>query len=85
MSAHDRVDRDAFPLTLDVLAAMAGVPRADVLLVGRALEEDGAIRYARGQLTVIDRARLERLACSCYHVIAAALAPPPARRLRATR
>ena len=35
-------------------------------LVRGALQRLGAIHYGRGCVTVLDRASLERAACSCY-------------------
>jgi hypothetical protein len=29
----------------------------------------GVIRYARGEITVLDRPRLEELVCECYSVV----------------
>ena len=35
------------------------------------LQKLGVIRYARGQITVIDRPKLETLSCECYAVVKA--------------
>jgi CRP-like cAMP-binding protein len=39
------------------------------MLTGARLKELGIIRYARGQITVLDRAQLEQLCCECYSVV----------------
>jgi hypothetical protein len=33
------------------------------------LQSAGLIRYSRGRITVLDRARLEDAACECYQII----------------
>ena len=33
------------------------------------LQQAGLIRYARGHITVLDRAGLEQRACECYAVV----------------
>ncbi len=33
------------------------------------LQKLGIIRYARGQITVLERAQLEHLSCECYAVV----------------
>lgn len=33
------------------------------------LQKLGVIRDARGQITVLDRAKLEQLSCECYRVV----------------
>jgi hypothetical protein len=48
---------------------MMGVRRASVSEVAAQLQRDGVIRYARGVITVVDRAGLEGVSCSCYRII----------------
>lgn len=57
---------DTFPLTHDFLANMLDVRRATITLTASALQHAGVIRYARGQVTVIDRPGLEAVARECY-------------------
>jgi hypothetical protein len=33
------------------------------------LQESGAIRYSRGHITILDRAKLEQCTCECYAVV----------------
>jgi CRP-like cAMP-binding protein len=66
---HDDVDNDAFLLTQEYLAMMLGVTRPSVSAAASALQQAGLIRYSRGLITVVDRAGLERAACSCYGLI----------------
>ena len=69
LSTHDRVAGDTFPLTQDFLALMLGVRRAGVSVAQHKLQQDGLIAYSRGQVTILDRAALEVVACECYEVI----------------
>jgi CRP-like cAMP-binding protein len=62
----DRVGRDEFPLTHEVLATMLGVRRAGVSIAAAALQDAGFISYSRGRFTVVNRAGLETAACECY-------------------
>jgi CRP-like cAMP-binding protein len=71
LMAHDRVGEDRFTLTQAFLGQMLGVQRATVSLAAQALHALGVIRYARGHVTVTDRAGLEAAACGCYGVITA--------------
>jgi Mn-dependent DtxR family transcriptional regulator len=61
-----RVPADTFALTQDSLAQMLGVRRATVGDICARLQDAGIIRYSRGTMTVLDRARLEGAACECY-------------------
>jgi Mn-dependent DtxR family transcriptional regulator len=50
---------------------MLGVSRPSVALSAAALHKAGLIRYHRGEMTISDRAGLEKAACECYVVIRA--------------
>ena len=71
LMTHDRVGRDTFVLTQQFLADMLGVQRATVGPVLRLLRRAGLLTYVRGHLHLLDRARLEALACPCYALIKA--------------
>ena len=68
LMTHDRMQEDEFLLTQEFLAMMLGVQRTGVTLAAGALQRTGLITYARGKVTVIDRAGLTRRACECYGV-----------------
>jgi len=70
MSA-DRVGRNKFDLTQSFLAEMLGVRRPGVTVAMGVLERAGLIAHARGNITVIDRAGLEKVSCECYRTIRA--------------
>ncbi len=66
LMASDRVDSNVLPLTQEFLAAMLGVRRSGVSEAAAELQRSGLIRYRRGEITIIDRAGLEKTACECY-------------------
>lgn len=71
--AHDNALSDTFPLTHEFLAMMLGVQRAGVSIAANLLKRAGLVEYARGRVTVMDRAGLEDAACECYGTIRAEL------------
>jgi len=68
LMSHDRCGSDTFHLTHEFIAYMLGVRRVGITQAAEALQQQGLIAYRRGEITIIDRARLEALACSCYEV-----------------
>jgi CRP-like cAMP-binding protein len=69
LMTHDRVDGDELPMTHEFLSTMLGVRRAGVSVAASILQKAGVIGYARGQVTVLDRAGLEAAACECYGAV----------------
>src|SRR5258706_19754 len=64
--AHDRVGKDAFPLTQEFAAMMLGTSRPTVTVVAGALQKAGLIKYHRGRVAVLNRRNLEAASCECY-------------------
>jgi hypothetical protein len=58
--AHDRLDDDVLPLTQEFLSLMVGVRRIGVTEAIQALERQGLIRHARGQIVMQNRKGMER-------------------------
>jgi hypothetical protein len=56
-------------MTQESIANMLGVRREGVAHAAGKLQRAGAIRYARGHITVLDREELERHACECYEAV----------------
>jgi CRP-like cAMP-binding protein len=69
LMTRDRVREDTFPLTQEFLAQMLGVRRPSVSIAAGILAKAGLISYVRGQITILDRAGLERSCCECYGII----------------
>jgi CRP-like cAMP-binding protein len=69
LMTHDRVFTNEFKLTHEFLGLMLGVSRPSVTVVAKQLQQEGLITYHRGQVTVLDRRRLEAGACECYGIV----------------
>jgi CRP-like cAMP-binding protein len=65
----DRLESNELRVTQELIANMIGVRREGVTEAAGRLQKLGVIRYARGKITVLDRARLEALSCECYAVV----------------
>jgi hypothetical protein len=48
---------------------MLGTRRASVTVAASALQKAGLILYSRGNVTIVNREKLEQTACNCYKVI----------------
>ncbi|HUO01538.1 MAG TPA: Crp/Fnr family transcriptional regulator [Rhizomicrobium sp.] len=68
LMAHDRLNTDAVPLTHEFLAVMLGVRRAGVTVALHSFERRGLISTRRGQLTLVDRPGIEKVAGSFYGI-----------------
>ena len=53
-------------MTQEALAHLLGVRREGVTAAALKLQTAGVIRYSRGHIAVLDRARLEHHTCECY-------------------
>lgn len=65
----DRLSGPHLKMTQELIADMLGVRREGVTTAAGKLQKLGVIRYRRGQITVIDRPKLEQLSCECYSVV----------------
>jgi CRP-like cAMP-binding protein len=65
----DSVGANQLGLTQEFLAQMLGVRRASVSTAAETLKRAGLIRYSRGKISILDRARLEAVSCECYLVV----------------
>jgi CRP-like cAMP-binding protein len=65
----DRLDGDQLVMTQELISNMLGVRREGVTDAALKLQKAGVIAYARGRITVLDRAKLEGLSCECYAVV----------------
>jgi CRP-like cAMP-binding protein len=69
---QDRVG-SVFTITQDFLGQLLGVRRSTVSVSAGLLQHDGAIRYTRGRVTIVDRELLEMMSCECYATITSEL------------
>ena len=67
----DRLQGPELVMTQELIANMLGVRREGVTEAAGNLQKAALIRYARGRITVLDRAGLEQRTCECYAVVKA--------------
>ena len=65
----DRLASNQLNMTQELIANMLGVRREGVTEAAGKLQKLDVIRYSRGQITVLNRPRLESLCCECYAVV----------------
>jgi len=65
----DQLPGDTLEMTQGLIADMLGVRREGVSEAASALQDAQLISYRRGQITVLDRAGVEKRACECYRVV----------------
>ena len=65
----DRMPGDEVLATHEAIAHMLGVRREGVTEAAHRLQLAGLVRYARGRITVLDRAALLQRSCECYAVV----------------
>ena len=56
-------------LTHEYLSFMLGVRRATVTEILQLLQDDGLIKNGRGEITILDRPRMEAACCECYRQV----------------
>jgi CRP-like cAMP-binding protein len=66
LMSQDRMGGASFLLTQEFLSHMLGSRRASVTIAAGVLHKRGLITYRRGQVTIENRAGLEKAACECY-------------------
>jgi CRP-like cAMP-binding protein len=65
----DRMQNNELVMTQELIANMLGVRREGVTEAALKLQQAGLIKYARGRITVLERAGLEQRTCECYAVV----------------
>jgi CRP-like cAMP-binding protein len=77
LEAADRLESGVLPIlaTQEYVAQRLGVRRTTVTLLASKLQDAGAIRWGRSRVEIVDRARLESMACSCYASLRERIAP----------
>lgn len=69
LMVQDRTQTNQLEITQEFLAEMLGSKRTTVTVVAGELQRDGLIEYTRGKIRILDRAKLENAACSCYKIL----------------
>ena len=67
--SDDRIASHQLPLPRDLLAKMLGRNHSGVSIAASTLEKAGLITYNGAELAILDRERLESVACSCYWIV----------------
>ncbi|MEO8001851.1 MAG: Crp/Fnr family transcriptional regulator [Arenimonas sp.] len=65
----DRLPSNRLTMTQELISNMLGVRREGVTDAAGKLQKLHVIEYTRGEITVLDRAKLESLSCECYAVV----------------
>lgn len=65
----DRIENNQLPLPRELLAKLLGRSNSGVSIAASSLDNAGLITYNGAELVIVDRERLESVACSCYWVV----------------
>ena len=65
----DLLHSNEIEMSHQALARLLGVRRESITVAAHRLQLDGIIRYSRGRIEIVDRARLEERACECHAVL----------------
>ena len=68
MSA-DRIGTHSLALTHELLSQMLGTRRSSVTVAAGMFQKAGIISHSRGDVKILDRAKLEETACECYELM----------------
>ncbi|HYV11062.1 MAG TPA: Crp/Fnr family transcriptional regulator [Pyrinomonadaceae bacterium] len=66
---QERANTETLNFTQENISNALGVPRTAVTMAARNLQSAGLIRYSRGHIVIVDRARLETNSCECYRIL----------------
>lgn len=66
----DRLDSEVVEITQERIAQHLGVRRAGITVLAHELQLLRVISYTRGNMRIVDRSRLEKVACECYSALA---------------
>ena len=69
LTTRDRIERDEFPCTHELLAGLLGASRSKVTVTLEALQQAGMIIHRRGSIRILDPDALEAMTCGCYTTI----------------
>ena len=69
LMSRERIGSDELPLTQEFLSHMLGTRRSSVSVAASMLQKAGMITYTRGNVTILDKSKLEDASCDCYEII----------------
>jgi CRP-like cAMP-binding protein len=69
LTGVDRMRSNEVVATQEGIASLLGVRREGVTEAASSLQKAGLIRYSRGRIAVVSRAKLEARACECYKTL----------------
>ncbi len=69
LTTRDRIERDEFPCTHELLAGLLGASRPKVTLALEVLQQAGMVIHRRGTIRVLNPDALEAMTCGCYTTI----------------
>jgi CRP-like cAMP-binding protein len=69
LMSRERIGGKTLPLTQEFLAQMLGTRRSTVSVAASLLQKAGMISYTRGNVTILNKSKLEAAACDCYEII----------------
>jgi len=65
----DRLPSGRITMTEKLIGNMLGLGPAEVVKAANVLKKAGLIHYDKGEITVLDRAAIEKRSCECYSVV----------------
>jgi CRP-like cAMP-binding protein len=68
LMTHDRAGLGSFNLTHKLLAQMLGVRRVGITNAAGFMQKRKLLSYSRGDITILNRAGLEKASCRCYQI-----------------
>lgn len=66
LNSIDRLPHNRLQMTQEFIGNLLGVRRESITEAAKTLQQLGGITYSRGSITVLDRQKVESLACECY-------------------
>jgi CRP-like cAMP-binding protein len=70
LHTQDRIAKDTFSVTQELLAVLLGVRRATITSVASEFQRAGLVEFGRRRVTILNRKGLEAIACECYRAVA---------------
>ena len=66
---RDRLSSNEIILTQELIAMSLGVRREGITEAAKKIQNAGLMKYARGHITILDRAKLKHRSCECYQIV----------------